>query len=236
MTNLPDLERRLDANFDAIIGELTAPPRGHLERALIAMRVPEPTARMVAATPVLRWAWIAAVGAVLLLAASAGDAGWDQRDRLAFLLALAPVVPVLSVAVAYGAHADRAYEVSIAAPLSGFRLLVLRTITVVAAAAALTTLTALVSAAPGLLRLAWLAPSLATTSLTLALGATWGLRRAAVGVALTWLVVVVAVSQATDDAVAPFVWPAQVMWLVVGVGATAVVLRSRSRWDRWIDT
>lgn len=236
MTTVPDLERRLAANLDAIMAELVAPPTSRFERFLVAARVPEPTARLMAATPMLRWAWFAAVGIVLVLASSAGDASWDQRDRLALLLALAPVVPVISVALAYGAHADRAFEVAVAAPLSGLRLLLLRSMTVVAAAAVLTFIAVLTSPTEGLLRLAWLAPSLATTSLTLAIGARSGLPRAATWVGVSWLALVVLIAQVTDDAVAPFRWTGQAAATAVFVVSSVIVVRTRTRWDRWSDT
>ena len=131
------IDERLASNLDAIMGEVTAPPRSRFERALLALRVPEPTARLMAATPVLRWAWFAAVGLVLVMAAGAGSKQWKPGDQLAVFLALAPLIPVLGVAMAYGPHSDRAYEVTVATPLSGLRLILLRTITVVVAAAAL---------------------------------------------------------------------------------------------------
>ena len=99
MTIEPDaLDRRLAINLDVIMGEISAPARGWFERALLALRCPEPTARLVAATPALRWAWCAAVAVVLLFAASAGAEQWQPGDQLAVFLALAPLVPVVGVA------------------------------------------------------------------------------------------------------------------------------------------
>ncbi len=59
--------------LDDVLALTMAPRRSRLERLLIACRMPEPTARLVAATPALRWAWIAAVGVVLLFAAGAAE-------------------------------------------------------------------------------------------------------------------------------------------------------------------
>jgi hypothetical protein len=138
--SIDDIDRRLAANLDMIMGEISAPPRSRFERALLVLRVPEPTARLIAATPVLRWSWFAAVGVALLFAASAGSQQWRPGDQLAVFLALAPVVPVIGVAFAYGPSADRSYEVQVAAPLSGLRLVLLRSLTVVVAAAAVSLL------------------------------------------------------------------------------------------------
>lgn len=233
--NIEHIDERLAANLDAIMGEICAPPRSRFERSLLALRVPEPTARLVAATPVLRWAWFAAVGVVLLLAASAGAEQWQPGDQLAVFLALAPVVPVVGVALAYGPHADRAHEVSVAAPMSGLRLILLRTVTVVAAAAAVSLFTVLAAPTGGWLRLAWLLPSLATTTTALALATHLGVRRATIGVAVGWLALVVVVAQVSDDATAPFRVQGQAVALAVAAGAAAVVAFSRNRLDRWVD-
>lgn len=229
------IDERLASNLDAIMGEVTAPPRSRFERALLALRVPEPTARLMAATPVLRWAWFAAVGLVLVLAASAGSKQWEPGDQLAVFLVLAPIIPVLGVALAYGPHSDRAYEVTVATPLSGLRLILLRTITVVVAAAALSLLTVLTSPTHGWLRLAWLLPALATTTTALALGAHLGMRRAAVGVGLGWLTLVVVGAQVASDATAPFGAVGQLCALGVTIVEAAMLAMSRRRLDRWSD-
>ena len=140
----------------------------------------------------------------MLLAGSAGAEQWRPGDQLAVFLALAPVVPVIGVALAYGPHADRAHEVAVAAPLSGLRLILLRTITVVAAAATVSLFTVLAAPTEGWLRLAWLLPSLATTATALALATHFGVRRATIGVAIGWLALVILVAQISDDATAPF--------------------------------
>ncbi|MDO8392099.1 MAG: zf-HC2 domain-containing protein [Actinomycetota bacterium] len=230
-----DIDRRLAANFEIIMGEIAAPARSRFERVLLALRVPEPTARLVAATPVLRWAWTAAVAVVLLFAAVAGDGTWQAGDQLAVFLALAPVVPVVGVALAYGPSADRGHEVTVAAPMSGLRLLLLRTATVLVAAGGLSLLTVIAAPTKGWMRLAWLAPGLATTLLTLALATRLGVRRAAGAVAGAWLVLVIVVAQATDDATAPFRVVGQVGSLLVAAVAGAVMIAGRRRLDRWSD-
>lgn len=229
------IDERLASNWDAIVGEISAPPRSHLERVLLALKVPEPTARLMAATPVLRWAWLAAVALVLLLAASAGAKEWEPGDQIAIFLALAPMVPVVGVALAYGPQSDRAHEVTVAAPLSGLRLILLRTLTVVVAAAVLSGLSVLTSPTKGWLQLAWLLPALATTTTALALGTRVGIRRAAIGVGLSWLTLVVVVAQVKRDATAPFGAVGQ--WSAATVTAVAVVmlLVGRRRLDRWSD-
>jgi hypothetical protein len=234
MTDDLDLQRRLERTLDMIMGEIDAPPRSRLERALLAVRVPEPTARLVAATPVLRGAWLAAVAVVLLFASVAAKDTWKAGDQLAIFLSLAPIVPVVGVAMAYGPHSDRAHEVAVAAPLSGLRLLLLRTATVLGAAGSLSLLTALVAPTQGWLRLAWLLPGLATTATTLAAATRTGVRRAALTVAGAWLVVVIVVAQITDDATAPFRWVGQLAALATVLAAAAVLIAGRRRLDRLV--
>ncbi|MEQ1701127.1 MAG: zf-HC2 domain-containing protein, partial [Ilumatobacteraceae bacterium] len=186
--------------------------------------------------PALRVAWVAAVTVVLLFAASAGAEQWRPGDQLAVFLALAPLIPVLGVAAAYGPHADRAYEVAVAAPLSGLRLVLLRTITVVVAAAGVSLLTVVAAPTRGWLRLAWLLPSLATTMTALAVATRLGVRRAATAVGLAWLMLVIVVAEARDDATAPYRVVGQLVALGVAVVAGAVLLIRRRRLDRWSDT
>jgi hypothetical protein len=230
---IPDLDARLALNLDVVMAEIDAPPRGRFERLLLRARVPEPTARLVAATPTLRLAWFVSVAVVLLFAASAGDATWDDTGRLAVLLTLAPLVPVVGVALAYGTGVDRAHEVSVAAPLSGLRLVLLRTATVLGASAALTLLGVLVAPSAGWLRLAWLLPTAATTATTLAVGSRLGMRTAAGIVGTGWIVLVVAVAQAAGDAAAAFRAPGQLVSLAVAVLAAVALVTGRRHLEHW---
>jgi hypothetical protein len=233
--NTDHIDQRLAANLDAIMGEISAPARSRFERMLLALRVPEPTARLLAATPVLRWAWFAAVAAVLLFAASAGAEQWRPGDQLVVFLALAPLVPVIGVALAYGPHADRAYEVTVAAPLSGLRLLLLRALTVVAAAAVLSLALVLTAPTRGWPQLAWLLPAAATTTTVLALATRIGIRRAAIAVAVGWLSLVILVAQVRNDATAPFRAVGQFVALGVASASAIVLAIGRQRLDRWAE-
>jgi hypothetical protein len=231
---IDDIDRRLAANLDAVMGAVLAPQRSRFERALLAARVPERWARVMAATPALRWSWAVAVAVVLIVAASAGDNDWASDDRLSVMLALAPVLPVAAVAGSFGPTADRAYEVHLVTPLSGLRLLLLRTVTVLMAAIGLSGVAALVApAGGGWLRVAWLAPSLATTACTLAVGAKWGVNRAGLAVTTAWLTTVVIAGQSFDDAVVAFRWPAQILAVIVTAGATLSTIAQRHLFDRW---
>ncbi|MEU2287992.1 zf-HC2 domain-containing protein [Streptomyces sp. NPDC013178] len=140
-----------------------------------------------AAGPAVRGAWLPAVLLVALGAlALAYGAGVDGARPL--LLAAAPVVPVLGVALSYGPHADPLHEITAATPSGGLRLLLTRTVAVLAVSLPLLTLAGLLlpaSGAPG--AAAWLLPGLALTLATLALAGYVGCRVAAAVTGGGWL-------------------------------------------------
>jgi hypothetical protein len=228
-----ELDTRLARNLDAVLGEIVAPPRSRLERLLLRLHVPESTARLVTATPALRRSWVTAVVVAIMFATAAGDASWSADSRLAVLLAMAPLVPLLGVALAYGTSADPAHEVAVAAPLSGIRLVLVRTLAVVVAAALVTALGVVLGPGTGWLRVAWLLPALATTAAALALGTRLAMHTAAGVVASVWLAVVVVVAQMADDATAPFGTVGQFVAAAVLLAAGAVLVHDRRRLDRW---
>ncbi|WP_030044341.1 zf-HC2 domain-containing protein, partial [Streptomyces resistomycificus] len=131
--------------------------------------VPRLTRVLWAAGPAVRGAWLpavllVAVGAVVL-AYGAGFAGTRP-----LLLAVAPLVPVVGVALSYGAHADPLHEIAASTPAAGLRLVLTRTVAVLAVSLPLLTLAGLLvpsSGAPG--AAAWLLPGLALTLASLAL-------------------------------------------------------------------
>ena len=126
---VPQDDARVDRVWAEVLDAVEAPRVGPLEAVLRRLGVSHPTARLVAATPTLRGAWLLASLAVVLLAAAAAQAG--PRGTLMFV-ALAPVLPVLGVALAFGDRTDPTLEVAVASPYSLVRLLAARTSFVVA--------------------------------------------------------------------------------------------------------
>ena len=120
-----------------------------------------------------------------------------------------------------------------AAPLSGLRLVLLRTATVVGASALLTVFGVLVAPSAGWLRLAWLLPASATTATTLAVGSRLGMRTAACVVGVAWTVLVVAIAQAAGDAAAPFRAPGQLVSLGIAVIAAVTLVAGRRHLEHW---
>jgi len=157
---------RLDAVWAEVEDTLDAPRPGLLERLLLRAGVASDTARLVAVTPSLQRSWI--TGTVLaltlaLLVAHSGERG------VAMFLALAPVLPVAGIAVAFGPRTDPFHEVALAAPYSSFRLLLVRSAAVLAATTALAVPVTLLLPSTPLVAAAWLLPALALAVTSLAL-------------------------------------------------------------------
>ncbi|MGW2743843.1 zf-HC2 domain-containing protein [Streptomyces sp. NPDC001450] len=145
-----------------------------------------------AAGPAVRGAWLPAVLVVAVGAMALGYGGGFPGAR-ALLLAIAPVVPVVGVALSYGPHGDPLYEVVAATPAGGLRLALTRTAAVLGVSLPLLTLAGLLLPASGApAAAAWLLPGLALTLGSLALASFVGCRTAAGVTAGGWLCAVLA--------------------------------------------
>ncbi|MGH2595366.1 MAG: sensor histidine kinase [Actinomycetota bacterium] len=162
-----------------------------LDRALTRLGIRDDTTRIVAATPSLRASWLLAVLGVTSFAAWGADADPHLRS---IVLILAPVLPVAGVAAAYGPWADPMYQMTQATPLSGFRVLLLRSIAALLAAAVLVGLVAIALPHMGIAAVAWVLPALALCSSSLMLTTFMPLLRATVLVSGAWLTLAVMVS------------------------------------------
>jgi len=125
--------------------------------------------------------------------------GLDLADGAAgrfpsLVLLLAPVAPLLAVAAAWSHGSDPAHELVVASPRAGLDLVLRRTVVVVVAVIPVLAVGGwLVGASPA----RWLLPCLAFTVGALALGEVVGLQRAAIGLAVAWVAVVVGPSLVT---------------------------------------
>ncbi len=222
---------RLAANFAAIEAEIDAPRSGRLARMLARVGVDDATIPLVTATPALRRSWIAAVTVALrfsLNAASTSSA--DGVDRIVVFLTVAPLIPLLGVALAFGRAVDPTHDVAVAAPIDGFRLFLIRAVTVVTASTGLLLLGSLLVPEGGAARIAWLLPALAVTATSMALSTRLDPRAAAGAVASAWIVFVVIVSQAAEPGAA-FGAAAQIVSLLVTVAGAVFFVRGRRRLD-----
>ncbi|MCW7942251.1 membrane protein [Streptomyces hygroscopicus] len=217
----------LDAGWERLDAELDAPRPGAFEALLIRFGVADHTARLLAATPVLRASWL---GAVLLVLAMTVITVYSAGSPVTFL-ALAPLLPLAGVAVSYGPAFDATYEMTLVAPLHGFRLLMIRTVAVLAASLALNGLATLALPEYGLRALAWLLPALALTTTGLALTARLGPVLAPVLVSGGWVALLVVADTTTRGTLAPFTAAGQGVAGAVAAVAAVLLLRLRDRFD-----
>jgi hypothetical protein len=148
-------------------------------------------------------------------------------------LALAPLLPLAGVAMAYGPVLDPTYEMTVVAPMHGFKLLMIRTTAVLAAGLGLNGLATLALPGYGLAALAWLLPALALTSTSLALTPRLGpvLAPGVVGGAWTALLLVTHGQAAHGGTLAPFTATGQTVAAAVAALAAGLLYLARDRFD-----
>ncbi|MEU9475383.1 zf-HC2 domain-containing protein [Streptomyces sp. NPDC048191] len=169
LTRYADQDRTA-AIWARLVQARDVPRPGAVERVLLALRVPGHTARLITATPALRRSWLAGAVVTLLLTLVVARLGHAVSATLPFFV-VAPALPVAGVALSFGPRTDPMYEMTVVAPFHGLRLLLLRTVTVVTTALVPAAAIAVALPGPAPRTLGWLLPSLALTSLTLALSA-----------------------------------------------------------------
>ncbi|CAM5540591.1 cupin domain-containing protein [Streptomyces canus] len=220
----------LDAGWERLDAELDAPRPGWFESLLTRAGIADHTARLLAATPVLRRSWLAAV--VFLLLTTVGAVHTTESPTL--FLALAPLLPLVGVALSYGPALDPTYEMTVVAPTHGFRLLMIRTLAVLVAGLGLNGLATLALPGYGLRALAWLLPALALTAAGLALTPRLGPVLAPSLVGGAWVAVLLAAQaaqQTAADPLAPFTAAGQGVAGTVAALAAGLLFLVRDRFD-----
>ncbi len=222
---------RLTTNLAAINSEIDAPRPKLIARLLARLGVPDRVIPLVTATPALRRSWTVAVVLSMLFALNAASGSSSVgTDRIIVFLTIAPLIPVLGVALAFGPAVDPTHEVAVAAPMDGFRLFLVRAVTVFVSATITLALVSVMMPAGGLARIGWLLPALATTSVTMAVSTRFDPRISAGAVATTWILLVVVISQAANPS-AVFGPYTQIISTLVGAMAVAAFIRQRRHLD-----
>lgn len=212
---------RLDAVWAEVVDRIDAPRRTPVERLLLRLGMDDATARLVAAAPSLTVSWLASLTLAMVFAVLAADSG---AKGLLLFLALAPVLPVAGVAVAYGREMDPTHDIGLAAPYSTFRLILLRSGAVLVSSLLLLGVGAVLLPVDSWLAAAWLLPSLALTTATLAAATriqpTW-----AAGLIVTaWLLAVFSAFRSTGSAYAAFGASGQLLCLALLALSLAVLV------------
>jgi hypothetical protein len=163
--------------------------------------------------------WIMSATLVAVIAAAITRiAGWSHSGL--YLVALAPVVPVLGVAVVWSRHFDPMHELVVGTPRAGLTVLLRRTAAVLVA---VVPMLAAASVLVGISPLLWLLPCLACVSTSLALGTAIGAERAALCVAGVWFLAFVAPSLLRLRP-PPDGWGGTPVWAAVTVLAAIVLV------------
>jgi hypothetical protein len=187
------------AVWDRTRDAIEVPRPSFFERLLGAAGLPSREARLVAVASAFRGVWLIGVAAVLAFAAVVAMIG--HARGLWFFLAVAPVAPCLVVAFSYDRRWDPALEPEMVTPYPALRLILLRTIAVLALALPAVLLLGLF--VPGEAPFAWLLPAVGFVAVVLA-ASTWARPlNAAMAVSMVWLLTVwrLAARSATPAAV-----------------------------------
>lgn len=176
-----------EAGWQRLSFAVDVPSQSLAERAIVSLGAPEHLARLAMATPVLRRSWIGASLVTLLFTVIA--ARLSPGASAVLLLMVAPLIPAAGVAVSYGPAFDPMHELGLVMPTQALRLILFRSTTVLIASTAVSALVTLALPEQGAAVFGWLTPSLAVTSLTLALSAFFDPLVAARATGAGWLVV-----------------------------------------------
>ncbi|MEV4278707.1 zf-HC2 domain-containing protein [Actinoplanes xinjiangensis] len=229
---IPADDAWLADSWSAVYDDIHAPRVGPVQRLLTRAGLPEHRFRLLTATPTLRWSWVLATAAVLMLAVAAARVGADSSVPIgqAFLV-LAPILPVIAVSGAYGPPADPMHEITGTTPAAGPALVLWRAVSVIAVAVLMATVAAVLLPDPGWYAAAWLLPALLLCTGTLALATVLSLPVAAGTLGGLWITGVLAAAS-DERAVASMFGPtAQLAYLVSAVLAAAVLILRRRRFD-----
>ena len=206
--------------------------RSWMERAIVRLGVREHEARLLLATPSHMRSWLLGMAVVVVLAVAGAWASTGQLATapLPFLI-VAPLMPVAGVAAAFGPRVDPTHALAVVAPMSSFRLLLLRTAAVLTPSLLLAGVGAAALPSVGWAAAAWVLPALALTAGALAISTRWPPVLSAGMVAGTWVAVVMAVEVGSSMPLAAFGFVGQAVSILGLVLSLAVVARRRARFE-----
>lgn len=221
---------RIDRNWRAITIELDSPQPSRVERLLRLFGMRSDLSRLVVATPALRRSWFIALGLSILIGLAATDAAQPRDDLFVFLL-IAPLVPTLGVAMAYGSSADPAHEVALATPMSGLRLILTRAAAVIGCSSLFLAVAALLTPTVPAIAFAWLLPSFGLCSAAIGAMTFVAPRRAATTVGGLWTISTLVARAASSDPLAAFTAGGQFAMALLTIVGLMVAYQRRDRFD-----
>ena len=197
-----------------------------LARLLGGMHLPAFVPSVVAATPSLRLPWLGAAAAVSVFAAW----GAASNDQVLVFLLVAPVVPVAGVAAAYGPWADPMFDTVRSTPVSGFQVVLARTVAVIGTCIPLLAIAALIVPEARASASVWVLPALALALSSLVVSTFTSPPRAAAIVTACWFAAVAVAGTLSDPSVL-FQGQAQLVFLAVALAASLMLARRRERFE-----
>jgi hypothetical protein len=215
----------LAAVWDRTRDAIEVPRPSVFERLLRAAGLPAHEARLVAVASAFRSVWLTGVAAILAFAALAAAVG--HARGLWLFLAVAPIVPCLVVASSYDPWLDPALEPELVTPYPALRLILLRTIAVLALALPAVLLFGLV--VPGEAPFAWLLPAVGFVAVVLAASTWFSPLRAAIVVSSAWLAVVWLLAARSDSPAAVLQARVQASFLALAAASFVIFLVRRRR-------
>ena len=226
---------RLERNLAAITERVDQPRRNPIERILERLGVPEHISRVLVVTPSERGAWFAGIVFSLLVVAAAEIFSGSERTLFAFLV-VAPLLPLAGVTAAITFRHDPLRELVVAVPMPGFKLFLMRALSVLSPTIAVATGASLLVPRQGWEPVLWLLPSFGLIATTLALGSWLPLRAVASTLGAVWvLAATITVRGASSanliESYAAFRPAGQVTLLVVSLMAGMVVVLRRDSFD-----
>lgn len=219
----------LERSWTAIADRVEPGRPSLVEIILSAVGLRQDLARLIALSPAFRLSFLLAVVIVLGFAVAASTSD-PNGSAFRIFLVLAPLLPVGGIALAYGHLVDPLHELTLSSPIDSFRLLLLRSITVLVVSVGLGLAAWPLIDAPTVFGpSAWLAPALALTLITLALASRFQAWLSAVMVAGGW---VAAMAIALSWDLETFNTRAQPIYLLAALVAGLVVAVQRYSYDR----
>lgn len=207
----------LDRAWSGIRDRVESPAQPLLVRAVRRCGLSEPTSVLLAATASLRTAWLSS--AVVALGFAGLAVALSDGELLAPFLLVAPMVPVLGVAAAYGPQQDPLEALVVTAPYGRTRLILARTLAVLLSVLPLTVLLGLALPGPPWLATAWLGPALCLVPVLMAISSFVGPRTGASIIAIGWSAVVLPSVREL-----PATWPIEATQQLVYLTLAAVSL------------
>jgi hypothetical protein len=237
--------QRLARNRSVLLVRAALGDGGRARRLLCRCGVPDHLLRLVAATPSLRRSWLLSVIGVLAVVTGEAAAvrfgwipgsgngrigGYPDPEVLAPFLLVAPLLVLAGVAAAFLPMFDPAYRLAVAAPFSGFTLLLARTVSALAAALVPVVGAAFAVPGPGWLPVALLLPSLALCAFALAAATVMAPRAAAVTASALWVLPVLLLTT-SHVPLARVASPAQAVCAAVLCAAALAMFLRRDRFE-----